>query len=315
MRASIIPLEHRGRWSIGIGIGIVAMLLLALLFARGPVRAPSRGPALAPAPASALAAAAFASAGQSADGEPNYSPRSHHLLWADDFDRAERSAAPRDGDSRYGRYVTLGAPSLQFDPGSGVDGSGALRIAWPAALAVPASGTTSGAHCEDESRLIEASFPAARELYLQYWVRYDRGFVFDWTGRGRCSGNAKKLLLLWAREGSRFVFISENGTLGVGSDHDHPLFGQNRAVAVTPASLADGRWHRITFHVRQSSAPSRADGAIHGWIDGVQRWSYEGVATHNAGGYHLFKMPATFNQGSPVAQTEWLDRLRVWRPM
>jgi hypothetical protein len=310
MRASIIPLEHRGRWGIGIG----AMVLLALLFARGPVRAPTRAPA--PAPASALATAAFASAGQSAgqsaDGEPDYSPGSHHLLWADDFDRAERSVVPRDGDSRYGRYVTLGAPSLQFDPGSGVDGSGALRIAWRAA---PAAGTALGAPCSDDSRLIEASFPAARELYVQYWVRYDRGFVFDWGRRGRCSGNAKKLLLLWAREGSRFVFISENGTLGVGSDHDHPLFGQNRAVAVTPASLGDGRWHRITFHVRQSSAPSRADGAIHGWIDGVQRWSYEGVATHNAGGYHLFKMPATFNQGSPVAQTEWLDRLRVWRPL
>jgi hypothetical protein len=161
--------------------------------------------------------------------------------------------------------------------------------------------------------VLEASFPAARELTVSYWVRYTPGFVFDWRGHRPCSGNAKKLFLLWATEGSRFVFISENGTLGVGSDHDHPLFAQNGDAAFSTAALADGAWHRVTLRVRQGSSPTAADGSVYGWIDGVLRWRYDNVVTHNAGGYHLFKMPATFNSGSPVTQVEWLDQLRIWR--
>jgi hypothetical protein len=240
--------------------------------------------------------------------EPLFAARADHLLWSDDFDVPALARGRPGEDGRYGRYVTLGAPHLQFDDGAGVSGSGALRISWAA------SADRSGRACVDDSRLIEASFPPSRELIVQFSVRYTPGFVFDWSRGGRCRGNAKKLFLLWAREGSRFVFISENGWLGIGSDEDHPLFRQNRANIMTPAALADGRWHRITFHVRQSSAPGRADGAIAGWIDGEARWAYDGVVTHNAGGYHLFKFPATFNQGSPVAQTEWVDDLRVWRP-
>jgi hypothetical protein len=239
--------------------------------------------------------------------EPLFSSGAHTLLWNDAFDEAPK--APMTGRaetlSRYGPYVTLDASALQFDPASGVDGSGALQIRWSAAA--PSAG------CADDSQLLEASFAPAREIVVQYSVRYTPGFVFDWTGHEPCSGNAKKLFLLWAREGSRFVFINENGVLGIGSDHDHPLFAQNRAVGVTPRELADGRWHRITFRVRQGSSPDAADGSVHGWIDGVQRWSYDGIVTHNAGGYYLFKMPATFNSGSPVAQSEWLDALRVWR--
>lgn len=252
------------------------------------------------------------------DAEPAFDARTHRELWADDFDAAERSSAAGPGqDSRYGRYVTLGAPHLRFEAGAGIGGSGALRIDWQAAGDARGGGNAGSAsrgRCPDDARLLEASFAPSREIFVQYAVRYSPGFVFDWGSHARCHGNAKKLLLLWPREGARFVFISENGALGVGSDHDHPLRPQNRAVAVTPSSLGDGRWHRVTFQLRQSSAPGRTDGAIHGWIDGVERWSYDGIASHNSGGYVLFKLPATFNEGSPVAQSEWLDDLRVWRP-
>jgi len=236
------------------------------------------------------------------DGEPVYSPERHVLLWSDDFDAPP--AAVRSG--RYGRYLTLEARPLHFEPTGGVNGSGGMRIDWRA-------GDTTSGRCADDSHVLEASFPAAREVVITYAVRYSRGFVFDWIGRGGCTGNAKKLFLLWAREGSRFVFISENATLGVGSDHDHPLFQQNGDVVMRPQDLADTAWHRVTLRVRQGSSPTSADGAIHGWIDGVKRWHYDNVVTHNAGGYYLFKMPATFNTGSPVAQTEWLDELRIWR--
>lgn len=239
--------------------------------------------------------------------EPHPPARVQDYLWFDDFDRAPSIPAPEYGarPQRFGRYVTGDARTLRFDPSGGVNGSGAIQIPWTAAAP--------GAPCADDSRILEASFPPAREVVIQYSVRYSPGFVFDWSQRGPCSGNAKKLFLLWAAEGSRFVFIAENGTLGVGSDHDHPLFVQNRGVAMRLADLADGQWHRITLQVRQASSPRHADGAIVGWIDGVRRWEHRNIVTHNAGGYYLFKMPTTFNSGSPRTQTEWVDELRIWR--
>lgn len=236
--------------------------------------------------------------------EPTFSSGVHVPLWMDDFNASPERHAGAEASNRFGRYLTLGVGGITHDPDAGLGGSGAARIAWTARRA---------GSCRDDSRVLEAWFPESREIFVQFSVRYERGFVFDWSTHGPCAGNAKKLFLLWAREGSRFVFISENGDLGIGSDYDHPLFAQNRAVTVTPAALADGRWHRITFHIAQGSSATAHDGFLRGWIDGVQRWSYTRVRTYNAGGYYLFKMPATFNQGSPLTQTEWVDDLRIWR--
>lgn len=240
--------------------------------------------------------------------EPRFEAAAHVPLWSDDFDERPRARTPRlvAEAGQLGRYLTIGGPFVRFDPDGGLDGTGAVRMDWNAARG--------SARCADDSRVLEASFEPAAELFIQYHVRYSSGFVFDWGRHSRCAGNAKKLFLLWAQEGSRFVFISENGTLGIGSDHDHPLHQQNRGHALRPAQLADGKWHRITFHIRQGSRPGAADGFVRGWIDGIQRWEHRNVVTHNSGGYGLFKLPATFNQGSPVAQSEWVDALRLWRP-
>jgi hypothetical protein len=147
-------------------------------------------------------------------------------------------------------------------------------------------------------------------------VRYTPGFIFDWdySGQHPCLGNAKKLFFLWSVSGSRFDFISENHTLGVGGDYDDPLFQQTAGPAVTDAMWGDGNWHRVTLHVRQSSTPTATDGFIYGWIDGVQRWSVPNWASQSSGGWNDFKLPTTFNQGSPVNQSEWLDELTIWHP-
>jgi len=232
--------------------------------------------------------------------EPTFVSGVHTSLWHDDFESTANTAGI------YARYATQSNETgLHLDATGGVGGSRALRIEWKA---------KSG--CTDDSHFIEGSFPsAAREVVVQYSVRYTPNFVFDWIGRrGPCSGNAKKLMFLWAAQGSRFDFISENHFLGVGSDHDHPLFAQNVGAAVTPDALGDGNWHRITLHVRQSSSPTATDGFILGWIDGVQRWSVQNVASHASGGWVLFKLPTTLNQGSPVDQAEWLDDFRIWTP-
>ena len=232
--------------------------------------------------------------------EPTFTSGVQTLLWHETFNDAMSDAA------LYDRYITQnGENGLHVDATAGLNGSRAMRIDWKA---------KSG--CTDDSHFIEGAFPTpAREVVVQYSVRYQPGFVFDWINRGGpCYGNAKKLFFLWATQGSRFDFISENHRLGAGSDYDHPLFAPNAGPEVTPETLGDGNWHRITLRIRQSSTPTATDGSIHGWIDGVRRWAVNNVASNASGGWVLFKMPATFNQGSPVNQSEWMDDLRIWKP-
>jgi hypothetical protein len=237
--------------------------------------------------------------------EPMYAEGAGTLLWRDSFDRGGTDATML---SQYARMD--GEAGIHVDAAGGPNGSGAARIDWEAQTAAGA--------CRDDAHLIEHSFPPSREVFVQYSVRYTRGFVFDWIGRRGglgCVGNAKKLFFLWAASGkSRFDFISENHALGMGSDYDHPLFSQNVGPVVSDEMLGDGNWHRITIHVRQSSTPTARDGLVEGWIDGVQRWSWPNVASNASGGWVLFKMPTTFNQGSPVKQSEWFDGLTVWHP-
>jgi hypothetical protein len=240
----------------------------------------------------------------SAGSEPSYASGGGTLLWQDNFDGRGTDAAML---SQYS--LMAGESGIHFDATAGLNGSGAARIDWPA--------QTAAGGCLDDAHLIEHSFTASQEVYVQYSVRYNAGFVFDWIGRTGgpgCVGNAKKLFFLWAGSGQRFDFISENHALGMGSDNDHPLFNQNVGSVVSDEILGDGNWHRITMHVRQSSTPTATDGLIEGWIDGVQRWSWPNIASNASGGWVLFKMPTTFNQGSPVAQSEWFDGLTVWRP-
>ena len=231
--------------------------------------------------------------------EPTFNASANQSLWHDDFESALTTA------SIYTRYATQSAEiGLHLDFSGGLNGSRGMRIEWQ-----PRSG------CSDDSHFIEGSFAAAQEVVVQYSVRYQTNFAFDWIGRGgACSGNAKKLFFLWAAAGSRFDFISENHVLGVGSDFDHPLFAQHLGTAVTPEALGDGQWHRITLRVRQSSTPTATDGYVHGWIDGVQKWSVNNIASRASGGWVLFKVPSTFNQGSPLQQSEWMDDFRIWRP-
>lgn len=255
------------------------------------VRAQTPGtPAPAPAPAPAPP--------PSGSSEPMFVAGTHTSLWHDDFESTTSTAGI------YARYATQSSENgLHLDASGGLNGSRGMRIDWQA---------RSG--CNDDSHFIEASITPSQEVVVQYSVRYQAQFVYDWIGRGgACSGNAKKLFFLWAGAGSRFDFISENHAIGVGSDHDHPLFAQS-GTPVTPEALGNGQWHRITLRIRQSSTPTATDGYIHGWIDGVQKWNVNNIASQASGGWVLFKLPTTFNQGSPVNQSEWMDNFRIWRP-
>jgi hypothetical protein len=240
--------------------------------------------------------------------EPQFSATAYDSIWADDF-QYQTDPEIWAGGKYAGNNVTMS--QIHVAPNAGPDGSTAVRMDWQA---------QSSGNCIDDNRLLEKSFSESAELYLQYWVKYQSGFVFDWAGHplfpGNEQGNAKKLALVLTQESSgRFDFIAENHSLGLGADIHEPLYQQN--AGGTPFSLGqlgDGQWHRITIHFRRNSAPTVDDGFEYAWIDSTLRWSYSGIPLPTNTLYNTLQLSATFNCGSPVTQSEWLDGLRIWRP-
>lgn len=218
--------------------------------------------------------------------EPSFNSQTDRLLHSDDFSLL-------DAIQKY----TL----MDGERGLSIDSS-RLRIDW-----------LSKDNCQDDGHLIETSWMGApREIFVQLNLQYEQNFIWDWLGRTPCTGNAKKMLFLWGGTSGRFMMITENHTIGLGSDQDHPLFQQNIGSTITPEQLGDGKLHKITLHVIQSSTPTSNDGLVEGWIDGVKKWSYTNVASHASGGWTTTKYGTTFNQGSPINQREWLDSWRIW---
>jgi hypothetical protein len=227
------------------------------------------------------------------------------LIYADDFTGYASTADLLNYQPTKGFLHMDVENGVTLDPTGGVGGKPACKIAW-----TPKSGA---GNCVDDSHLIERVFPATTAVCASWTVRYSPAFVFDWLGLKGCVGNAKKLFFFWPVAGSRFDCICENHHIGIGSDNDHPLFAQT-APEVTPEMLGDGARHRITVRVKQSSTVTAADGHIEGWIDGVKKWDVANWVSASSGGYNDWKMPTTFNQGSPVSQTEWLNSVSIWRP-
>ena len=231
------------------------------------------------------------------------------LIFADDFTGYPNTAALLTYDPNGRGYIHM-TPELgvSIDPTGGIGGKQAVKIAWPAK-------TT----CSDDSHIIERAFAAVSAICVSVTLRYSPGFVFDWLGLKPCVGNAKKLAFLASPSVAgasqpRFGVVCENHALLIGSDLNDPRLAQNLGTIVTPEMLGDGAWHRYTFRVAQSSSPAAADGHCEGWIDGVKRWDYPAWACGASGGYNDFMLPTTFNQGSPVAQAEWIDHLAIWKP-
>jgi len=204
-----------------------------------------------------------------------------------------------------------GNNSMHADPTAGPNGSGALRIDWN-------KSTT----CNDDWSGVERSIPGApTEIYIQFWVRYTPGFLFDWvhTNTGPCTGVAKKLFLVWSGNSNdnRFMYVMENLNLSASSDYESAIGAprvENTANPMTSAQYGDGNWHRVTFHIKQSSSATATDGFLYGWIDGVERWAKPNWASGSTGGWVDFKFPSTFNSGSPANQSEWMANLAIWQP-
>ena len=110
---------------------------------------------------------------------------------------------------------------LHADPNAGVNGTGALRMDWP-------KSTT----CSDDWTGLDHAIPGApTEIYIQFSVKYQPGFQFDWLNAGAspCAGNAKKLFLVWSGDNrSRFIYVAEDHDLRAASDYEDAL-GTNRS--------------------------------------------------------------------------------------
>ena len=231
-------------------------------------------------------------------------------IWHDDFSGYSSAASLL---AAYSHLV--GESHIFVDPTGGYGGSPAVRVDWPQQT----NRNTSTGGCNDDDHLIERGFGGTTEIYVQYYVRYQAGFQFDWQAAGACpTGNGKKLFLVYSTSGSRLQLFSENHHIVLYTENH--LVGttqpgiQNVGTEFTPEDLGDGNWHRITIHAKMSSTPTATDGFLYGWIDGNLKWSNPAYATGNSGGWYDFQTPAVFNDGSPVAQSEWMDNLSVWHP-
>ena len=197
--------------------------------------------------------------------------------------------------------------------------SPAVRIDWAKQTNLTAINETG---CSEDDHLIERGFSATKEIYVQYHVRYQAHFQFDWSvaraagTAGECTGATKKLFLIIPVSGARLQLFSENHHIVLYTENH--LIGtakpgiQNNGPEVTPEMLGDGRWHQITIHAKMSSSPNVTDGFLYGWIDGEMKWFNPAYATGATGGWYDFQTPTVFNNGSPIAQSEWLDDLKVW---
>ena len=242
---------------------------------------------------------------------PEPMPTFGTVIWQDDFQSYTSSA------DILAAYTHLNGESQIFlDPTGGYGGSQGMRIDWPKQTNTIAR--VGG--CNDGDHLIERGFIGTSEIYIQYYVRYQAGFQFDWRVAGACpTGNGKKLFLLLSESGSRLQLFSENHHIVLYTENQLGLMVgqpgiQNTGAEFTPEALGDGNWHRITIHAKMSSTPVATDGFLYGWVDGKLKWSNPAYATGNTGGWYDFQTPAVFNDGSPVAQSEWMDNLTVWEP-
>ena len=247
---------------------------------------------------------------------PEPMPTFGAVIWHDDFQSYTNSA------NLIAAYDHLNGESQIFiDPTGGYGGSQGARIDW----SKQTNTATSSGGCADDDHLLERGFTPTTEIYVQYYVRYQPGFQFDWNAAraagiaGNCTGNAKKLFLVPSASGARLQLVSENHHIVLYTENQLSLMVglpgiQNVGAEFTPEDLGDGNWHRITIHAKMSSTPAARDGFLYGWIDGNLKWSNPAYPTGNAGGWDYFQTPTVLNSGSPIAQSEWLDNLVVWKP-
>ena len=104
-----------------------------------------------------------------------------------------------------------------------------------------------------------------------------------------------------------------------------PRYTQHTGASVDPDSIADGQTHLVTIYNKLESALNAGDGIVRVWVDSVLVMEYNGEAGGNAAdtvytvnatarpyAAYIIQYPWTYNGGSPKAQSQWRDNVRIW---
>ena len=151
-------------------------------------------------------------------------------------------------------------------------------------------------------------------------MRYQAGFQFDWRAAGACpTGNGKKLFLLLSESGSRLQLFSEN--------HHIVLYTENHLVGTTQPGIPERRFTEFTpedlgrrqlaphYDSRKDEFDADSDGRVPVRLDRRQSQMVQSsLRDRKQRRRYAWPTPAVFNDGSPVAQSEWMDNLSVWEP-
>jgi hypothetical protein len=123
---------------------------------------------------------------------------------------------------------------------------------------------------------IRITFPATSEMWIRYYIRYQRGF-----GWGRTINHKQ-----WHAQGRNggFYFGLHQGVIG-GVNGGRSI--HHSAVTWTQMQgswTGDGKFHCIELHVKMNSSGSSSDGVFEFWLNGVQIYSATNVHFSNSTG-------------------------------
>ena len=230
--------------------------------------------------------------------EPIYVAGQNTSLLYEDFETYSDAASFQANGWAPHDVNLLSAPA-----GTGFGGGRAAQISWLAGTT--GSGFDGGVPTNGEGRV----------AIFTFMYRTSAGFKVDNVG--------KKYVIMNLGDPDRVTTgLTGSGGAGAWDFLISGYFGGTQDVfaaptnqAFTPQSvgeyLTNGSWHRVTIRRTQSSSGNSPDGSIEIWVDGVK--------THNQTGLMLGTQPifnvefsGTWNLGSPQAQTEWFDNVRIW---
>jgi hypothetical protein len=154
------------------------------------------------------------------------------------------------------------------------------------------------------------SLPQPREVHTGWWIKLSPNWVGSPAG-------ACKMTFLWASPGgqgqvySALYRSSEPHTVIVNTEwapYGQKIWESN--LSATPIHY--GRWYRIDWYVRWSTAPQAADGVIRWWVDGVLNGNHIDVIFPAGGtGFHQFEFAPTIQIPPPAEQYIYVDHTFV----
>jgi hypothetical protein len=154
------------------------------------------------------------------------------------------------------------------------------------------------------------SLPQPREVYTSWWIKLSANWSPSPAG-------ACKMTFLWPSPDGHGQVYSALGR----SSEPHAVmvntewapYGQkiwDSNFNATP--ILYGRWYRIDWYVRWSTAPGAADGVLRWWVDGVLNGNhFDVIFPAGATAFHQFEFAPTIQIPPPAEQYMYIDHVLV----